>query len=394
MLLSVDLRWARPTSPALQLTQEGCMEGPCAPTPAMQAVGRAPNRLTDLLSGTTKPPDRTTYSAISAPSYGSRQHWRPAAAIDFGQGGAFPECGCFQYPEGLGSSKTFPEYLLASGRRLKASAMEGALHVPRRLPEHSNLMLFTARCHAPLTADQVPQSSANAERLTDASLTQMAAVLASPSRPVIITDAFRDWPAMSRWDLGFFNALGQSEVVVNDRAPARHADESAGERQRSLPVCLPAYVQYVQDQPASIEEAAQLAERPGAPFYLNGWRAFAAHPSLEKDCPGPYFMSGLDSSSLILEAIDKQLFSKQASGRAAAPAAPPAATAAAPWWQSITTNLKKVFIGPAGLHNSPAFRCGLSSWLAGPEAQMGAEAPPVFEFWAEADSFISRAALD
>ena len=76
-----------------------------------------------------------------------------------------------------------------------------------------------------------------------------------------------------------------------------------------------------------------------------GWRAFAAHPSLEKDCPGPYFMSGLDSSSLILEAIDKQLFSKQASGRAAAPAAPPAATAAAPWWQSSTTNLKKVDLG-------------------------------------------------
>ena len=69
---------------------------------------------------------------------------------------------------------------------------------------------------------------------------------ASPGRPLIVMDAFRDWPAMSRWSFAFFEGLGDMEVVVNDRAPARHADESAGARQRSIPVSLAAYLRYVQ----------------------------------------------------------------------------------------------------------------------------------------------------
>lgn len=73
-----------------------------------------------------------------------------------------------------------------------------------------------------------------------------------------------------------------------------------------------------------------------------GWRAFAACPELEQDCPGPYFMEGIDSSSLILEAIDKQLFGK----RSAPEASPAAVTPASPWWQGITTNLRKVCFLP------------------------------------------------
>ena len=78
----------------------------------------------------------------------------------------------------------------------------------------------------------------------------MLLVQASPSRPVIIADAFRDWPAMGKWCFDFFKRLPQFEVVVNDRAPARHADVSSGGRQRSLPVSLSAYLQYVQASPA------------------------------------------------------------------------------------------------------------------------------------------------
>ncbi len=51
---------------------------------------------------------------------------------------------------------------------------------------------------------------------------------------------------MDKWSLEFFRSLGASEVVVNDRAPARHADEAAGARQRSVPVNLAAYLKYVQ----------------------------------------------------------------------------------------------------------------------------------------------------
>ena len=69
---------------------------------------------------------------------------------------------------------------------------------------------------------------------------------ANPSRPVIISDGFRDWPAMGKWSFDFFQRLSHCEVVVNDRAPARHADESSGGRQRSLPVSLSVYLQYVQ----------------------------------------------------------------------------------------------------------------------------------------------------
>ena len=51
---------------------------------------------------------------------------------------------------------------------------------------------------------------------------------------------------MGKWSFDFFKRLPHCEVVVNDRAPARHADESSGGRQRSLPVSLSAYLQYVQ----------------------------------------------------------------------------------------------------------------------------------------------------
>lgn len=94
-----------------------------------------------------------------------------------------------------------------------------------------------------------------------------------------------------------------------------------------------------------------------------GWRAFAACPELGQDCPGPYFMEGIDSSSLILEAIDKQLFGKQpASG-----ADPAAATPASPWWQGITTNLKKVccLLSPHGADTDmlPPLSCHVFSFV-------------------------------
>mmetsp|Transcript_50609 Transcript_50609/g.127112 ORF Transcript_50609/g.127112 Transcript_50609/m.127112 type:complete len:700 (+) Transcript_50609:190-2289(+) len=40
--------------------------------------------------------------ACSAPAYGSRVGWVPRRAEDFGDGGAYPECHCSQYPLGMG----------------------------------------------------------------------------------------------------------------------------------------------------------------------------------------------------------------------------------------------------------------------------------------------------
>ncbi|KAK9818745.1 hypothetical protein WJX74_007555 [Apatococcus lobatus] len=267
----------------------------------------------------------TLTPARTSPAYGHRKGWVPAAPTDFDEGGSFPECCCFQYPEELGTSKTFPQYLLSHDD--KRQAIQAALHVSRQLSEHVNLIAFAAKCQGAITANQVPQASTAVDRLSDVSFAQVSALLASPSRPVIITDAFRDWPAMGRWP----SAQPACQLV-----------------------CVPA------GQPASVEQASQLAGEPSAPFYLNGWRAFAAFPDLKHDCPGPYFMDGIDSSSLILEAVDKQLFGKHP----ASPTVPATATPDSPWWQGITTNLRKVFIGPAGSTTRLHFDAGQAhGWL-------------------------------
>lgn len=53
-------------------------------------------------------------------------------------------------------------------------------------------------------------------------------------------------------------------------------------------------------------------------------------------------MSGVDSSGLILEAIDKQLFSKRPAALTREPAAADSASPVPPWWTGIIANLRKV----------------------------------------------------
>ncbi|KAI9632777.1 SKIP/SNW domain-containing protein [Dioszegia hungarica] len=43
--------------------------------------------------------------ASNAPAYGSRKGWKPKSAVDFGQGGAYPECHVAQYPLDMGRKK-------------------------------------------------------------------------------------------------------------------------------------------------------------------------------------------------------------------------------------------------------------------------------------------------
>ena len=46
----------------------------------------------------------------------------------------------------------------------------------------------------------------------------IACAQAGEGRPVVVTDAFRDWAAMRGWSLGFFrSACGDVPVTINDR---------------------------------------------------------------------------------------------------------------------------------------------------------------------------------
>lgn len=125
---------------------------------------------------------------------------------------------------------------------------------------------------------------------------------AGQGRPLIITDAFSDWPAMHKWSFDFFRQRhGSVSVRVNDRAPARHADAQPGGCGPQNTVLLPlaAYVEYV------LEQRAHAAAT--APFYLNGWSAISDVPSLAADCPGPAFLEGIDHTAEILHSLDKAL---------------------------------------------------------------------------------------
>jgi hypothetical protein len=63
-------------------------------------------------------------------------------------------------------------------------------------------------------------------------------------------------------------------VTANDRAPARHTDALRGRAQRSAHVSLEAYLEHYQACAAAADGAGG---PPGAPFYLNGWRALSTH---------------------------------------------------------------------------------------------------------------------
>ena len=122
---------------------------------------------------------------------------------------------------------------------------------------------------------------------------------------------------------------------MNDRAPARHADARLGRAQVSVGVTLAAYCDYVH----SLRDAGE-----SPPFYLNGWRAFNAHPELARDCPAPYFMADVDLTTDIMQQIDEQVFrrAQPACGQA------PADGGGTAWYSNAVAAMSKLFLGPAG----------------------------------------------
>ena len=66
-------------------------------------------------------------------------------------------------------------------------------------------------------------------------------------RPIIITDAFKNWPAVQKWNFEFFKQrYGHSPVKVNDRAPARRADLKSGPGMlQTRDTSLGTYIDYV-----------------------------------------------------------------------------------------------------------------------------------------------------
>ena len=132
--------------------------------------------------------------------------------------------------------------------------------------------------------------------------------------PLIITDAFSHWPALSKWTLDFFRQHhGSLPIRVNDRAPARHADAlpGGGGVQRTVVLALASYIDYMEER--SLQAAAATA-----PFYLNGWAAFHEVPALAEDCPGPAFLEGIDHTAEILLSLDKALCRTGVAGSAKA----------------------------------------------------------------------------
>ncbi|KAK9915224.1 hypothetical protein WJX75_006445 [Coccomyxa subellipsoidea] len=177
----------------------------------------------------------------------------------------------------------------------------------------------------------------------------VASCLEGAGRPVIISDAFSKWPALQKWSFAFFrHRFGQRPVKVNDRAPARHADLKTGVGLlRTCEISLDRYIQYIENLPSTLEELRNRVHSQGsasssansAPYYLNGWRAFSEHPELADDCPGPDFLRGVDQSAEIMCAVEATLLGKALQK----PEASPHLT-----WSGITSNLKKVFMGPPG----------------------------------------------
>jgi len=156
--------------------------------------------------------------------------------------------------------------------------------------------------------------------------------------PLVVTDALRDWPLFAQFAADETTALeklstrfGKDVVIINDRAPARHADAQRGRPQVSLRTTVTEYCAYCVNQ--SHQEASSAPR-----FYLNGWRAFNDHEELQNDCPMPYFMRDADLTRDIMAQIDAQLFDRSGASLRQSP----------PWYEGMCRALWKLFVGPMG----------------------------------------------
>uniref|UniRef100_A0A1D1ZUM8 JmjC domain-containing protein n=1 Tax=Auxenochlorella protothecoides TaxID=3075 RepID=A0A1D1ZUM8_AUXPR len=232
-------------------------------------------------------------------------------------------------------------------------------------PEHDSFLAFIARHGSGSPHLSVPQCKGGPDRVWSPSLPELEACLSGEGRPLIIADALQACPALREWTWDYFATRHVSApVLVNNHAPARHADArpGGGGAQRTLALTLGAYIEgHVHGAPAAA----------GAPFYLNGWRAFS---EAGEAWPDPAWARGIDQTAELMAALDATLFSGRAApaargmpANAAATSAPPAVTGTSPpaWVAALDAALSKLFLGPAGtvtrLHYDAG---GAHGWLA------------------------------
>jgi len=203
-------------------------------------------------------------------------------------------------------------------------------------------------------------------RSSEAGSQLVDAIANGEGKPVIISDAATSWPAFSTWTIDYLrqkSSFSSLSVRVNDRAPARHADQhdmlpSGGGRQ-SIHLSFSEYLNYMDQMPDSLDKIDDL-DKYSTPFYLNGWRAFADIPLLSQDCPAlPEFSTSVDDTLTLLAALDAQLFKSLPKPSSSSE------ESAEGWYHQVNENLRKVFICPSGcltrLHQDAGNAHG---WLA------------------------------
>jgi len=218
-----------------------------------------------------------------------------------------------------------------------------------KTPEFSSVLKFL-RNNAALDPDswpkRIPSAREAIRRITSKeSQILLQSLTEGEGFPVIITDAL-DGMELQIW-LTFENlkaAASHLPVVVNNRAPARHADAlpGGGGSQQTKAMLLGDYFELLESLPDSLTGYLDVPDEAGSPFYLNGWRAFLEVDSLPNDCPLPSFSSVLDDTVALLEAIDAKLFGGTSTNTSAI------GGQTSSWCNKVDANLTKLFVGPPG----------------------------------------------
>lgn len=134
------------------------------------------------------------------------------------------------------------------------------------------------------------------------------------SKPVVLTDAQRDWPAQTKWTFEWLaQNYGKEIQICSDLAPFfRHSDRG---KIQTIKVPMHEYVRYIRGQPNAVR---RLQKSLDGVFYANGWSPFLEHEDLLEDVSDRIYC--IEDSIPRGEGVAKQM----------------------------NLSLSKVFIGPAG----------------------------------------------
>lgn len=237
---------------------------------------------------------------------------------------------------------------------------------PQRTPEFCSVLEFV-RENQDQSAETWPTiipfiSSSTIPRVSfDDAQGLLNALTEGEGYPVVVSNALSNWQLQESLTFAHLQAIAAHlPVVVNDRAPARHADvlPGGGGAQRTKALLLGDYISYLLNETPATLLDGYLSDYHNAetPFYLNGWRAFLEVEGLPKDCPLPSFASGIDDTVALLQAIDARLFG-------ATPAT--STNGGSAWCKQVDSNLSKVFMGPPGTVTRLHYDAGdAHGWLA------------------------------